>query len=69
MQINSRAARSRVKNLYFLTLHLFISSSITKASTLGRLNKTVLEVFSGNGVAFGLCRFVVLQAIQQRLAE
>lgn len=30
----------------------------------GGTHKTVLEMFSGNGVACGLCRFSILQVIQ-----
>ncbi len=36
---------------------------------MGGTHKTVLEMFSGNGVACGLCRFSVLQVIQQRRGE
>ena len=36
-----------------------------KTSVLrGGTHKTVLEMFSGNGVACGLCRFSILQVIQ-----
>lgn len=33
-------------------------------SEKGGTHKTVLEMFLGNGVACGLCRFSILQVIQ-----
>ncbi|GAA6513836.1 hypothetical protein K370107A2_08390 [Merdimmobilis hominis] len=35
-----------------------------RAASKGGTHKTVLEMFLGNGVACGLCRFSVLQVIQ-----
>lgn len=32
---------------------------------MGGTHKTVLEMFSGNGVACGLCRFSVLQVFSK----
>ena len=48
---------------------LLSRDSYKKRLLKGGTHKTVLEMFSGNGVACRLCRFSVLQVIQQKRGE
>ena len=49
----------------FKTLGQLLNEETGKKSKLkGGTHKTVLEMFLGNGVACGLCRFSILQVIQ-----